>query len=277
MSTSPLNAAIDASVKKSDMLKFDPMKFWIKAILAGIYISFAVVFAFRLGDAFRAAGSPATSLIGGITFSLALILIVIGGGELFTGNTMFLTMGTLARKTTIKDTLYVWIVTYAGNLLGVLFFTFLFVQTGLFKDIPADHYLLSAVAGKISLTTGEMFFRGILCNWLVCLAIWLPMQTENFAAKIMLIMIAVTAFFVSGYEHSIANMALFSISLAVPHPGTITLAGSAYNLLIVSLGNIIGGGLFVGTANWYTNKSIKQPKTSLQENNADSKLKALEK
>ncbi|WP_368993422.1 formate/nitrite transporter family protein [Caldifermentibacillus hisashii] len=254
MSTSALSTAIDTSVKKADMLKNDLKKFWTKAMLAGVYISFAVVFAFRIGDAFRATGSPATSLIGGMTFSLALVLIVIGGGELFTGNTMYMTMGSLDQKTSLKETLYVWGVTYLGNLIGVLFFTFLFVQTGLFKDIPADHYLFSAVTGKIGLTTGEMFFRGILCNWLVCLAIWLPLQTDNFAAKVMLIMMTVTSFFVSGYEHSIANMALFSISLSVPHPDTITLTGAAFNLLIVSLGNIVGGGLFVGAANWYVNK-----------------------
>lgn len=253
MANTPLNTAIQLSIKKASLLTNAPWKFWTKAMLAGVYISFAVIFSFKIGDAFLTSGSPATSLMAGLAFSLALILIVIGGGELFTGNTMYLTMGALDKRNSVKELLHVWFATYFGNLIGVFFFTFLFVQTGLFKDIPADHYLMTAVAGKINLTTDEMFFRGILCNWLVCLAIWLPLQTDNFAAKVMLIMMTVTSFFVSGYEHSIANMALFSISLSVPHPDTITLIGSLHNLLIVSLGNIVGGGLFVGAAYWYVN------------------------
>lgn len=277
MSGSPLNTAIQTAGSKSDLLKTKPLQFFTKAVLAGTYVGFAVIFAFKTADAFLKAGSPAASLAGGLTFSLALILIIIGGGELFTGNTMYLTMGTLAKRTTVKDTLNVWLATYAGNLAGVILFTLLFVMTGLFKDIAPDHYLLSAAGGKISLSAGEMFFRGILCNWLVCLAIWLPMQTEHFAAKIMLIVMTVTSFFVSGYEHSIANMAVFSVSLTIPHPETITVTGAMFNLIIVTFGNIIGGGLFVGAAKWYINQKTSAGKENSGNEDSNQRLKVIEK
>lgn len=258
MENSPLQNAIEISTKKVKNLNNSPLQFFTKAGLAGTYIGFAVIFAFRLGDAFYQAGSPVTSLIAGMAFSLALLTIVIGGVELFTGNAMYATMGVLAKQSTIKDLIRVWIATYFGNLAGILFFTVLFLGTGLFDSIQPDHYLLAAVEGKMNLTLSEMFFRGILCNWLVCLAIWIPMQTKDFTAKVMLIMIIVSAFFVSGYEHSIANMALFSIALSVPHPETITFAGAIINLLVVTVGNIIGGGVFVGAAYIYINRDVNK-------------------
>lgn len=258
MSQSPLEEAIGLAEKKAAVLKNSPMKFLTKAALAGAYIGFAVVFSFRVGEYLQVANSPVASLLAGMAFSLALVLIVIGSGELFTGNTMFLTMGTLAKRTTFKELLANWGMTYFGNLAGVFLFTGLFLLTGIFSGIGKDHFLMTAVAGKVQLSATEMFFRGILCNWLVCLAIWIPMQTKDFSAKVFLIMFIVTAFFLSGYEHSIANMALFSIALSLPHPDVITLSGTVYNLLIVSAGNIVGGGLFVGAAYLYALKETRQ-------------------
>lgn len=258
MSQSPLEEAIGLAEKKAAVLKNSPLQFLTKAALAGCYIGFAVVFSFRVGEYFQAANSPAASLLAGLAFSLALVLIVIGSGELFTGNTMYLTMGILANKTTVKQLLANWFMTYFGNLAGVFLFTGLFLLTGIFSGIRSDHFLMTAVAGKVQLSAVEMFFRGILCNWLVCLAIWIPMQTKDYAAKVLLIMFIVTAFFLSGYEHSIANMALFSIALSLPHPEVITLSGAVYNLLFVTAGNIVGGGLFVGAAYIYALKEPKQ-------------------
>ena len=99
-----------------------------------------MVFSFRVGEYFQAANSPAASLLAGLAFSLALVLIVIGSGELFTGNTMYLTMGILANKTTVKQLLANWFMTYFGNLAGVFLFTGLFLLTGIFSGISSDHF-----------------------------------------------------------------------------------------------------------------------------------------
>lgn len=265
MENSPLQSAVKFSTSKVKTLTNNPLQFFIKAGLAGAYIGFAVIFAFKIGDGFAQAGSLVPSLFAGLAFSFALLTIIFGGVDLFTSNTMYLTMGVLEKKSRVKDLIKVWIATYIGNLIGVLFFTFLFVNTGLFDNIQPDHYLLTSAESKMNITISEMFFRGILCNWLVCLAVWIPMQTKNGAAKVMLIMMIVTAFFVSGYEHSIANMALFSVALSVPHPETITFIGGLTNLFFVTLGNIIGGSLFVGAAHVYINRELKEKKTNISE------------
>lgn len=250
------------------------MQFLVKAGLAGVYIGFAVAFAFKTGDLFLKAGSPAYTLMAGMTFSLALILIVIGGVDLFTGNNMYMAMGTLAKKTTVKDMLAVWGATWIGNLLGVFLFVFLFMAGGVFDGIGTDHYLITAAEGKANLTTTQMFFRGILCNWLVCLAVWLPLQTKNFAAKVMLIIICVTAFFATGYEHSVANMAVFSLALLLPHPDTITIFNTLHNLVVVTFGNLIGGAVFVGAAYVFINRKVKVPqkKVSVVEKKVDEQI-----
>ena len=111
---------------------------------------------------------------------------------------------------------------------------------GVFDGIGTDHYLITAAEGKANLTTTQMFFRGILCNWLVCLAVWCRYK-RKLRAKVMLIIICVTAFFATGYEHSVANMAVFSLALLLPHPDTITIFNTLHNLVVVTFGNLIGG------------------------------------
>ncbi|RBW70721.1 formate/nitrite transporter family protein [Bacillus taeanensis] len=234
------------ALKKKELLHVNPLQYIIRAALSGIYIGFAIVLCFRIGQFFYEVHSPATSLLNGIFFGLALILIIYGGAELFTGNTMYFTIASLKKETTWKDALMNWVTCYAGNLLGVVFFSVLISLTGLFDSISYDHLLLNIVSIKMSLPASELFFRAILCNWLVCLAIWIPMQAKGDAAKVMIIMLLVFTFFISGYEHSIANLSLFTLALAIPHADTINVAGVIHNIIPVTAGNIIGGGFFVG-------------------------------
>ncbi|WP_062354280.1 formate/nitrite transporter family protein [Bacillus kwashiorkori] len=258
MSNQPIDAVYESAVRKRDMLSFEPLKFFMGASLAGMYVGLAVIFSFTVANVFQSSGSAATALLGGITFSIALLMIIIGKAELFTGNTLYLSMSTLAGKTSLKDLIFNWGATYVGNLLGVLFFTLLFVLAGNFAEISSDHFLIQIATKKSNLTVTELFFRGILCNWLICLAIWLPLHVKENGAKITLIIFLVTAFFVSGYEHSIANMAIFSIALASPHPDTVTLAGAINNIIPVTFGNIVGGAVFVGAVYYYLNKKVKK-------------------
>lgn len=250
-----MQQAIDQVVRsalfKKRMIDQSMFHYVVRAMMAGVYIGFAIVLCFKVGESFNAADSPATPVMSGIFFGLALVLIIYGGAELFTGNTMFYAVSTLKGETTPVDLLKNWGLCYLGNLIGAVFFALLFAQTGIFSNIPDDHLLFSVVSGKMDASIAALFVRGIFCNWLVCLAIWIPMQMKGDAAKLVAILLIVFTFFASGFEHSIANLSLFGLALAVDHPETVTLAGAVWNLIPVTLGNIVGGGFFVGTLYYY--------------------------
>jgi nitrite transporter len=246
MNESPFEQIIKMALTKKQYLHSSLLQYIIRAALSGVYVGFGVMLSFRLGEMFFDAKSPATSLVTGIFFGMALVLIIYGGAELFTGNTMTFTMSTLKSATTWKDTLENWLACYTGNLIGAVFFAFVIMATGLFNNPDNTQLLMSLVDGKMNAPSMQLFFRAILCNWLVCLAVWIPLHLKGDGAKIGVMMLFVFAFVASGYEHSVANMVLFSISLAVPHPEAISLGGALHNLLPVTLGNIVGGGVFVG-------------------------------
>jgi nitrite transporter NirC len=253
----------ELALKKRAILEQSLIQYIIRAALAGVYIGFALVLCLRIGEFFREANSPATYLVSGIFFGIALVFIMYGGAELFTGNTMYFTISTLQKETTIKDTLSNWLACYSGNLLGAVFFAFLIAQSGIFEHIPKEHLLFAIAAKKMHATTMQLFIKGILCNWLVCLAIFIPMQMKEDIAKVISMILIVFVFFASGYEHSIANFVLFSIALAVPHPATVNLAGVIHNIIPVTLGNIVGGALFMGALYTY----LTSPKTEFVSSN----------
>ncbi|MFX3623027.1 MAG: formate/nitrite transporter family protein [Ectobacillus sp.] len=255
---------VQLALKKKKMLDSNPKQYMLRAALAGIYIGFIIVVSFKLGEFFRVANSPATFLVSALYFGTALVLIIYGGAELFTGNTMYFTVATMRKQTTIRDTLRNWVACYFGNMLGALFFAGLFYATGIFGHIGKDHLLNYVVEYKMNATITQLFFKGLLCNWLVCLACFLPTQVKGDGAKISVMILLVFAFFLSGYEHSIANLSLFSLALLSPHPDTITLTGALYNLIPVTIGNIVGGSVFVGMLYQYLSLS----KPVAEENNA---------
>ncbi|WJE53932.1 formate/nitrite transporter family protein [Bacillus cereus] len=253
---------VQLAQKKKQMLDANPMQYFIRAALAGIYIGFIIVLCFKLGNFFNVVNSPATYLASSMFFGIALILIIYGGAELFTGNTMYFTVATLRKETTIGDTLRNWVACYAGNLAGAVFFALLFYATGIFQSINHGHLMSTVVATKMGTPTMQLFFKAILCNWLVCLACFLPSQVKGDTAKILMMMFLVFTFFLSGYEHSIANLSLFAISLLSPHPDTISFAGAIHNLIPVTIGNIVGGSVFVGMVYHYLTKKNPEPKVA---------------
>lgn len=246
------------AVNKADLLKHSPGQYIVKALLASFFLGFAVMLSFRLAAPFYEAGSPAVPLLLGSFFGTGLVLIVYGGAELFTGNTMYFTMSTMYRKTTMKESLAVLTACYGGNLLGAIAFGFLIGAAGIYKDPASSQLIMDSVSNKMHFPATELFVKAILCNWIVCLAVWIPMQMKGDLAKVITTLLAVMSFVVAGFEHSIANMILFSIALVVPHPETITFAGAVYNLIPVTLGNIIGGGVFVGMVYVYLAKPAKK-------------------
>ncbi|WP_219374603.1 formate/nitrite transporter family protein [Bacillus mycoides] len=251
--------AVKLAQKKKQILDTSPMQYFVRAVLAGIYIGFIIVLCFKLGNFFHVLNSPATYLVASMFFGIALILIIYGGAELFTGNTMFFTISTLRKKTTVVDTCRNWVSCFLGNLVGAIFFALLFYGTGIFEQIEYEHLLSKVVEVKMNTPTIQLFFKAILCNWLVCLACFLPSQVKGDTAKILVMMFLVFTFFLSGYEHSIANLSLFAISLVSPHPNAISFSGAIYNLIPVTIGNIIGGSVFVGMVYHYLTKNNPTP------------------
>ncbi|MFC0472247.1 formate/nitrite transporter family protein [Halalkalibacter kiskunsagensis] len=238
------------ALAKKKLLNESIVRYLISACLAGAYIGLAVVLSFSVGGMFSELSTPLASLLVGLSFGVALVLITFAGAELFTGNNMIFTVSTLSGVTTRKEMITNWVWCYLGNFMGATLFCILIFFSGVFSSISSDHFLMTVASNKMSLSTSELFFRGILCNWLVCLAIWCTLRTKNDAAKIMMILWILLTFIVSGYEHSIANMAILGLALIHPSPDTVTLAGYFGNIVPVTLGNIVGGTFFVGCLYW---------------------------
>ncbi len=228
------------------LVHYRPFEYFLRAMMAGFFIGFSALFTFKAVNPMFLDKVPYTGLVGGFIFGVALVLIIYGGAELFTGNTMYFTSSSLRGHTSITETLSVWGMCFLGNALGGFLFCLLVVPTHIIQDMGMNNWLFSVVAAKQDHTALEIFTRGILCNWLVCLAIFIPKQMKNEMASVFSMMLIVCMFFVSGLEHCIANLTLFSMASLVPHPETITLDGSLHNLFFATLGNIIGGGVFMG-------------------------------
>jgi len=241
----------EAGVAKRDYMKQHKVGYFISTLLAGAYVGLGIILIFSIGAPLAQAGSPYQSLVMGASFGIALTLVIIAGAELFTGNNMVFTISTLSGRTTIKETGLNWLVVFIGNLIGAVILAILVKQTGLFNTIAADHLIFTAAAKKMTIPFSDLFFRGILCNWLVCLAVWMSMKLKSEGAKMFAIWWCLFAFIGSGYEHSVANMTLLSVAMLLPnHPEAIDMAGWIHNMVPVTLGNMVGGILFVGMAYW---------------------------
>lgn len=241
-----VEAAVQVGVRKVVFLKKNPLGYFIASMLAGIYVGLGIILIFSVGAPFAQAGSPAVKLVMGASFAIALTLVVFAGSELFTGNTMYLTFSGLARQTRIGDLLNIWTVSWIGNLVGSLAVAWLVVVSG-----SIDHafpMIGKVTASKMSVAPLALVGRGLLCNLLVCLALWTAGRTRSDAAKIMLIGLCLFAFIGSGFEHSIANMSLLGMGLFAHAGEGISWGGYFYNLLWVTLGNILGGAVVLAGA-----------------------------
>jgi len=242
-------------------------KLFILALLAGVYIGFGGQLATTImHDLAPYLGAGFSKFLGGAMFSVGLILVVIGGAELFTGNNLIM-LPCLQHTPgcTVKGLIRNWIIVYIGNFVGALLFVVIIFGSGLYKttNYALGVAALSTANAKVQLTFTEALCRGIACNWLVCLAVWLSTASDDVTGKIFAIFFPITAFVASGFEHSIANMFFIPMGLLLKDVSAVVekagldlshLTWSSFlgnNLLPVTLGNIIGGAFFVGTLYWY--------------------------
>jgi formate transporter len=202
----------------------------------------------------------AVRVLGGLTFSLGLALVIVGGAELFTGNNLIV-MAWASRKVSTGDMLRNWVIVYFGNLVGSLGLVFL-VFFSHHLDMNSGRIglsILNTSVAKIQPDVVTLFFKGVLCNVLVCLAVWLAYAGRTVTDKILALILPVSAFIAAGFEHCVANMYFLPLAWLLVQTGNvpanfdaspITMAGIIHNLIPVTLGNIVGGAGLVGALYW---------------------------
>ena len=251
----PISDAVDEAGalarSKADQARRVP-QYAVASLLAGAYVGVAVVLLVSVGAPLVAGSSPFAKLVQGAVFGVALTLVVFAGAELFTGNTMTMLQGLVRRRVTVVEVGVVWLCSLVGNFVGSLVFAAAVNASGVLTigatggdASPAQSMLATIVQGKDAATGGQLFWRAVLCNALVCLGLWMAARTRSDAAKCIVLWWALLAFIASGFEHSIANMTAFSLA---------ALEGSGdWGMLFRNLawtvpGNAVGGALVVGAA-----------------------------
>lgn len=248
------------------------LRLLIWALLAGAYIAFGAQASQMVS--FNLLADPDSlgvgRLVSAAVFPVGLMMVVLCGAELFTGNCLMI-IGVLDRKIRISGMLRNWVLVYLGNFLGALLVVALMKSTGLWETGSGllGASVIKTAQAKVQLSFGQAFVRGILCNWLVCLAVWMSTGARETVSKIFAIWFCIGLFVISGFEHSIANMYFIPAGIAAAaDSGLAQLAGCdvsvltvgnflVKNLLPVTLGNILGGGLFVGMVYWFTGRKLK--------------------
>jgi nitrite transporter len=243
-----IDSLLAANDKKFDLLRRSPGGFLVSAMLAGAYVGIGILLIFTLG-----AQAPAEfrKLVMGCAFGIALTLVVIAGGELFTGYALSAVLAKHAGRATWADVVKSWWVSWIGNFGGCAVLVGLFALGGGGGLLAKPDTLLMDIASyKMNSSIVELFARAILCNWLVCLALWMSARVREDTAKCIVIFWCLLAFVACGFEHSVANMTLLLAALAGEHPGSVSVLGLGHNLLWVTLGNLVGGAVFVAGAYW---------------------------
>lgn len=250
-----INAAVEAGAKKAELSSGNYKKLTVLSILAGIYISMGGVLSLIIGFGFPEITSQNPSLqrlLSGAMFPIGLILVVVLGAELFTGNNALLIPSYMAKRHSFNAVLKNWVMVYFGNFIGAIMFTYLFVYlSGLTASEPYHDAIVKVAEAKVlSMSWLTVFLKGIGANWFVCLAVWLALSGKSLLAKMAGCWLPVMAFVALGYEHSIANM--FFIPAGMLEGAEVTIAQAVLNNFIpATLGNIIGGAVFVGGVHAY--------------------------
>jgi len=242
----------ELAVTKFNYLTKNPIGFFISTMMAGAYVGIGIILILTLGNE----AEPASrNLIMGCFFGITLTLIVFAGAELFSGHTMFMTFGFLYKKLKAHQIIFDWVVCWSGNLFGAMMLGILFALGGGGGWLEEPSSLVHQIAAnKVESGVVELISRAIICNWLICLAIWMSSRTTNDTAKCLLIFWCLFAFVAAGFEHGVANMTIFTISLLGSHAESVSVTSAWYNLIWVSFGNIIGGSGFIGVAYYLTGR-----------------------
>lgn len=230
-------------VAKADM-SWQPL--FVLSLMAGAFIAFGGAF-FTTVITGSSLGLGLTKLVGGVAFSCGLIMVIIGGAELFTGNNMIV-MAWVSRKIRFWSMIRNWVLVYTGNLFGAISVLLMVDYSGIVQGDIAETAVKIAEK-KVALGATEAFIRGVLCNTLICMAVWLCYASRHVIGKIFSVIFPVSAFITLDFENSIANMYLIPMGF-LAGSDAVTFGNTINNLVPVTLGNIIGGSGFVAFTYW---------------------------
>ncbi|MFF3645960.1 formate/nitrite transporter family protein [Streptomyces sp. NPDC002564] len=230
-------------------------RYFVSAVLAGAYIGIGEVLLLVAVSPFVAAGSPAVKILEGAVFPIALTIVMFAGAQLFTSNVMVMLIGALTGRTGARDLVGSWVLSLVGNLVGAFLFGAMVHASGVTSTPSARAMLAEMVHGKEALAGGQLFWRAVLCNFLVCLAIWMFYRAKGDGAKIFVLWIPVLVFVAVGFEHCVANMAVFALAL---FDGSTGFSDLLRNLLFTVPGNVVGGGLLVAGSYWFMGRPERE-------------------
>ena len=237
---------------------------FVLGILAGAYIGFGGLLSTTVTfDLAVRAGIGIQKIVAGSAFSLGLILVVIAGAELFTGNNLMVS-SVMSREISLKTMFQRWSLVYGANFIGSILLALIFYFSGLWKtgNAALGESAVAIAYSKVSMSFDEALFRGIGCNWLVCLAVWMALAARQTIGKIFAIFFPIMGFVAIGFEHCVANMYFIPTGIMLESWAGITPSPTVEpnalgwvcflwkNLLPVTIGNIIGGAVFVGMSYW---------------------------
>lgn len=240
----------------------------VLGLLAGAFIAFGALFMTVVMTGSEGLPWGLVRLAGGVVFSLGLILVIIGGAELFTGDSLMV-VAYASGRISMRSLLRAWLLVYVGNIIGAIGTAALVFLSGHygFAGSAVGSTALAIASAKAGLPTIPLFFLAVLCNVLVCLAVWMSFAAHSVAGKVMVIVPPIAAFVAAGFEHSIANLYLLPYGLAIKglagpefwtaigksaadYP-TLTVANALHNIAVSTVGNLIGGSLLVGIVYWF--------------------------
>ena len=267
MYTETVNALADQAVAKLAHQRRSLVSHFVRSMLAGMYVGAAIVLIFTVGGLLSKAAPGTERILMGVCFGGALTIVVFAGSELFTGSNLVLTLGVFTGKSSWRDLIANWVWTWIGNLAGSILLAVIVVRSGLLNADPINAFVLKLVDMKMNIPPEQLILRAILANWLVCLGVWMAARIKSETAKILMIWWCMFTFITCGYEHSIANMCGLMLGLLLPHesmPG-ISLQGYGYNLALSTLGNVIGGAVFVGGVYWMGSPKAREQAAALRD------------
>jgi nitrite transporter NirC len=261
----PVSEALDESAvlaeAKAEQVRRLP-RYLVNAAFAGAYVGVAVVLLLSVAGPLASGKSAATKLVQGSVFGIALTLVVFAGAELFTGNVMYMLQGLAAGTVGAAELAAVWVASLVGNLLGSIGFAAMVNAAGTLhagaapgKPGAGEALVKSILDTKMAATGGQLFWRSVLCNALVCLALWMAGRTRSDAAKLVVLWWALFAFVASGFEHSIANMTLFGLGIFEHQAHW---ADLVRNLAWTVPGNVVGGGVLIGLGYAYAGRMARR-------------------
>lgn len=242
---------VNIGLTKYKMCHEEPKMFFMRSIVAGLYLGMATILSYTLGCLLFKDALVASKIAVAFSFGIGLVTICLLGSELFTGNCFTSIMPVLDKQLKLHQVFKMWSICYIGNFVGVFIVCILFVLSGVNQGLMKE-YMKTVMDAKMAFDPLQLLIRAILCNFVVCIATFAGLKLKSETAKVLVMIIVVAAFVLPGFEHSIANMGVFTVGFGSLQ-GTIGFDWLPLHMLLSTLGNIIGGSILLGVPIYYMN------------------------